>query len=84
MVVEVISIARREHIDRDLVIKPDIYATLQIPTYWAVDHRDSSVWVHIEPVNGKYTLREQLRANHVLPSPGLEFLRITPELIFGV
>jgi Uma2 family endonuclease len=76
------ALLRREHIDRDLVIKPDVYASLEIPTYWAVDRRDSSVWVHLEPVSGKYTLREQLRANHVLPCPGLEFLRITPDQIF--
>lgn len=83
LVVEVISIARREHIDRDLVVKPDIYASLVIPAYWVIDHRDDTVWAHTEPLTGKYAARERYRGDSVLPAPGLEFLQLTPAHIFG-
>lgn len=83
LVVEVISISSKREIDRDLIRKPDIYATLEIPTYWVVDRRDQSVWVHTAPEDGKYTKRVQYKGRKKLPAPGLEFLTITPAQIFA-
>ena len=83
LVVEVISISQRSEIDRDLIRKPDIYATLKIPAYWVVDRRDQSVWVHTAPANGVYTQRVQYKGQQKLPTPQLEFLAITPDQIFS-
>jgi len=82
LVVEVLSVSRQEHISRDLEIKADIYAALEIPAYWVVDRRDASVWAYTEPRDGKYTLRRQYKGDRVLPAPGLEFLSITAAQIF--
>jgi Uma2 family endonuclease len=84
LVVEVISVSGQREIDRDLIRKPDIYATLEIPTYWAVDRRDQTVWVHTQPRDGHYAKREQCKGRRRLPAPGLEFLQITPARIFAV
>jgi len=83
LVVEVLSVSNRENIERDTVTKPEIYAALEIPVYWIVDRRNQSVWAHTKPVDGQYTLREQIRGDQVLPAPGLDFLRITPAQIFA-
>ena len=83
LVVEVLSTSHRVHIDRDLVTKPEIYVTLAIPTYWIVDRRDESVWVYTDPVNGEYRTRRKFQGDEILPAPGLEFLRITPAMIFA-
>lgn len=82
LVVEVISVSSQREINRDLISKPDIYATMEIPTYWVVDRRDKSVWVHTQPHNGQYTKREQFRGRRKLPAPGLEFLHVTAAKIF--
>jgi Uma2 family endonuclease len=82
-VVEVISVSRRSEIDRDLISKPDIYASLEIPTYWVVDRRDQSVWVHTAPEDGQYTRRAQYKGRKKLPAHGLDFLTITPAQIFA-
>ena len=82
LVVEVISVSSQREIDRDVIRKPDIYATLKIPTYWVVDHRDKSVWVHTQPRDGQYAKREHYKSRRKLPAPGLEFLHITPARIF--
>jgi Uma2 family endonuclease len=82
LVVEVISVSSQREIDRDLIRKPDIYATLEIPTYWVVDRRDKSVWVHTNPRDGHYAKREQCKGRRKLPAPGLDFLHITPARIF--
>ena len=82
LAVEVISVSRRSEIDRDLISKPDIYATLEIPTYWVIDRRDQSVWVYTAPQAGQYTQRTQYKGNQTLPASGLEFLAITPAQIF--
>jgi Uma2 family endonuclease len=83
LVVEVISVSGRREIDRDLISKPDIYATLEIPAYWVVDRRDDSVWVHTAPADGQYTRRAQYKGRRKLPAPGLEFLDLTPAQIFS-
>ncbi|HEX5084207.1 MAG TPA: Uma2 family endonuclease [Blastocatellia bacterium] len=83
LVIETISVSSRSAINRDLVSKPEIYATLQIPTYWVIDRRDKSVWVHTEPGNGQYASRVQYKGEQRLHSPLLEFLKITPAQIFG-
>lgn len=83
LVVEVISVSSRSEIDRDLISKPDIYASLEIPTYWVVDRRDKSVWVHTAPEDGQYTRRAQYKGRKKLPAHGLEFLTITPARIFA-
>lgn len=83
LVVEVISVSHRSEIDRDLISKPDIYASLEIPTYWVVDRRDKSVWVHTAPEDGQYTRRAQYKGRKKLPAHGLEFLTITPAQIFA-
>jgi Uma2 family endonuclease len=82
LVVEVLSLSKREQIDRDLVAKAEIYAALEIPAYWVVDRRDGSVWVHTKPGEGKYRLREQCKSDRALAAPGLEFLAITAAQIF--
>lgn len=82
LIVEIISTSSRREIDRDLISKPDIYASLEIPTYWVIDRRDESVWVHTVPEDGKYTKRVQYKGRRKLPAPGLEFLTITPAQIF--
>lgn len=83
LVVEVLSVSQRSAIERDLTLKPDVYAALQIPAYWVVDRRDESIWVHTLPVDGQYSQRTRHRADDVLPAPGLEFLSITPARIFS-
>lgn len=83
LVIEVISVSAKSEIDRDLVQKPDIYASLEIPTYWVIDRRDKSVWVHTEPEDGKYTSRVQVKGDNSLPATGMEFLNITPSQIFS-
>ncbi len=83
LIVEIISTSSRREIDRDLVSKPDIYASLAIPSYWVLDRRDQSVWVHTAPEDGKYTKRVQYKGRKKLPAPGLEFLTITPAQIFA-
>lgn len=83
LVIEVISISSQREIDRDLVSKPDIYASLAIPAHWVIDRRDKSVWVHTAPEDGKYTKRVQYKGRKKLPAPGLEFLTITPAQIFA-
>lgn len=83
LVVEILSDSKREHVFRDTVTKPDIYAALEILAYWVVDRRDNSVWVHTQPEEGRYTLRQQLKDDAILPTPGLEFLQITPSQIFN-
>ena len=83
LVIEVISVSSRSAIDRDLISKPDIYATLEIPAYWVVDRRDQSVWVHTGPEDGKYTRRAQYKGRRKLPAPRLEFLTITSAQIFA-
>ena len=83
LVIEVISVSSRSAIDRDLISKPDIYATLENPAYWVVDRRDQSVWVHTAPLDGKYTRRGQYKGRRKLSAPGLEFLAITPAQIFA-
>jgi Uma2 family endonuclease len=84
LVVEVLSISKREHIERDLLVKPEIYAALEIPAYWVIDRRDQSVVVHQQPQAGKYLLCEHYTGESILPAPGLEFLQITPAQIFAV
>ncbi len=84
LIVEIISTSGKREIDRDLVSKPDIYASLDIPTYWVLDRRDQSVWVHTAPEDGKYTKRVQYKGRKKLPAPGLEFLTITPAQIFAI
>jgi Uma2 family endonuclease len=83
LIIEIISTSSKREIDRDLVSKPDIYASLDIPAYWVLDRRDQSVWVHTAPNNGKYTKRVQYKGRKKLPAPGLEFLTITPAQIFA-
>lgn len=83
LVIEVISVSSKSEIDRDLVRKPDIYASLEIPTYWVIDRRDHCVWVHTEPDDGKYTRRVQHKSDSQLPATGMEFLQITPAQIFS-
>ncbi|MFN0124876.1 MAG: Uma2 family endonuclease [Blastocatellia bacterium] len=82
LVVEILSVSSRREIDRDLISKPDIYAGLEIPSYWVVDRREHIVWAHTAPENGQYTRRTQHKGQQVLPAPGLEFLSITPAQIF--
>jgi len=82
MVVEVLSDSRRGHVFRDMTTKPEIYAALKIPSYWIVDRRSQSVWVHTEPNEGGYASRQQLKGDAILPASGLEFLQITPAQIF--
>lgn len=82
LVVEILSDSRRGHVFRDMTTKPEIYAALNIPAYWIVDRRDSSVWVHTQPSESRYVLRQQFKGDAVLPAPGLEFLQITPAQIF--
>ena len=83
LVIEVISVSSRSAIERDLINKPDIYASLEIPAYWVVDRRDKSVWAHTAPSEGKYARRAQCKGRRKLPAPGLEFLTITPAQIFS-
>jgi Uma2 family endonuclease len=83
LVIEVIAISSQREIDRDLISKPDIYAALEIPTYWVIVCRDKSVWVHTAPEDGKYTKRVQYKGRKKLPAPGLDFLTITPAQIFA-
>jgi len=83
LVIETISISSRSAIERDLVSKPGIYATLEIPAYWVIDRRDNCVWVHTGPENGQYASRIQFKGHQRLPAPGMEFLNITPAQIFG-
>ncbi len=83
LVIEVISVSSRSAIDRDLVSKPEIYATLEIPAYWVIDRRDKCVWVHTAPENGQYASRIQYKGQQRLPAPGMDFLNITPAQIFG-
>ncbi|HWQ36456.1 MAG TPA: Uma2 family endonuclease [Blastocatellia bacterium] len=83
LVIEVLSVSHRVHIDRDLVTKPEIYAALEIPVYWVIDRRDRSVWVHTAPEDGKYTRLAQYKGRRRLLAPGLEFLAITPAQIFA-
>jgi hypothetical protein len=47
-----------------------------------IDRRDKSVWAHTEPVDGGYAAHERFKGEQSLPSPGLEFLRITPARVF--
>jgi Uma2 family endonuclease len=82
LVVEVLSDSDYRHVDRDMATKPEIYAALEIPAYWVVDYRDESIWVHVNPSEGEYALRQQLKGDAILPAPGLEFLQITPAQIF--
>ena len=84
LVVEVLSISNREHIDRDLVTKLAIYATLEIPNYWVIDRRDQSVRVYTQPQNGVYQTSQVYQGDEVLPALGLEFLQITPAQIFAL
>lgn len=83
LVVEVISVSSRSAIDRDLISKPDIYASLDIPAYWVVDRRDKSVCVCTAPREGKYTRSARYKGRRKLPAPGLEFLALTPAQIFA-
>ena len=83
LIVEIISTSSQREIDRDLIRKPDIYATLEVPAYWVIDRRDKSVWVHLAPKDGKYTKRIQYQGRKKLPAPGLDFLTITPTQIFA-
>ena len=83
VVAEVLSLSSQSEVDSDLLIKPDIYASLEIPAYWVIDRRDQSVWVHTAPCDGKYTKRVQYKGRKKLPAPGLEFLTITPAQIFA-
>ncbi|MEP7341079.1 MAG: Uma2 family endonuclease [Acidobacteriota bacterium] len=82
LVVEVLSDSRRGHVFRDMTTKPEIYAALEIPTYWIVDRRDQSVLVHTQPSGSAYALRQQFKGDAILPAPGLDFLQITPAQIF--
>ncbi len=83
LIIEVLSLAKRDR-DRDFVTKPEIYAALEIPAYWIVDRRDASVWVHTQPSEGKYALREQFKGDRTLPAPGLQFLAMTAAQIFAL
>ena len=83
LVIEILSDSKREHVFRDMATKPEIYSALEIPTYWIVDRRSESVWVHTGPNEGGYASRQQLKGNVILPAPGLEFLQITPAQIFA-
>jgi Uma2 family endonuclease len=83
LTVEIISTSSKREIDRDLISKPDIYASLEIPTYWVVDRRDESVWVHTAPKDGKYTKRVQCKGRKKLSASGLDFLTITAAQIFS-
>lgn len=83
LVIETISVSSRSAIERDLVSKPEIYATLEIPAYWVIDRRDKCVWVHAAPENGQYASRIQYKGQQRLPAPGMDFLNITPAQIFG-
>lgn len=82
LVVEVLSLSKPEHITRDLVTKPEIYAALEVPVYWVVDRRDQSVMVYTQPSSGEYKTRTKCQGAEVLPAPGLEFLQLTPAQIF--
>lgn len=82
LVVEVLSDSKFLYVQHDLTTKPEIYAALEIPTYWVVDRRDDSVWVHTQPRDGRYILRQQFKGNSILPAPGLEFMQITPAQIY--
>jgi Uma2 family endonuclease len=84
LVVEVLSISKREHIEPDLITKPEVYATLEIPVYWVVDRRDHSVLVYRQPKDGAYEVCQSYTGDSQLPAPGLEFLQITPAQIFEV
>ncbi|MBO0859604.1 MAG: Uma2 family endonuclease [Chloracidobacterium sp.] len=83
LVIEIVSVSSRSAINRDLVSKPEIYATLKIPAYWVIDRRDKSVLVHTGPENGQYASRIQYKGQQRLPAPGIEFLNITPAQILG-
>jgi len=83
LVIETISVSSKSAIERDLVSKPEIYATLEIPAYWVIDRRDKCVWVHTAPENGQYASRIQYKGQQRLPAPGMDFLNITPAQIFG-
>lgn len=82
LVVEVLSLSKKEHMDRDLETKPKIYAALEIPVYWVIDRRDQSVIVHTHPGGEDYKSRVKCQGDDVLAAPGLEFLQITPAMIF--
>lgn len=83
LAIEVLSFSKRAYIERDLITKAELYATLEIPTYWVVDRRDQSVWVHTLPRNGQYVHREHCLGHTLLAAPGLEFLQLTPAQIFA-
>lgn len=83
LVIEIVSVSSKSAIERDLVSKPEIYATLEIPIYWVIDRRDKCVWVHTAPENGQYISRIQHKGQQILPAPGMDFLNITPAQIFG-
>ena len=74
LIVEVISTSSKREIDRDLIRKPGVYASLEVPTYWVIDRRDESVWVYLAPKDGKYTQQTQYKGRKKLPSP----LRVLP------
>ena len=82
LVVEVLSASKRQHVERDMLTKPEIYAALKIPAYWVVDRRYQTGWVHTEPSESGYKSRRQFKGDAILPAPGLDFLQITPAQIF--
>jgi Uma2 family endonuclease len=83
LIVEVFSFSNQENTKRDLITKAEIYAALQVPTYWVIDRRDQSVWVHTQPSNQQYDRRERCVGDTPLAAPGLEFLQLTPAQIFA-
>jgi Uma2 family endonuclease len=83
LVAEVLSLFSPEIIDRDLIIKPEIYAALKIPNYWVIDWRDQSVHIYQQPQGGAYRLVQIFHEEELLPVTDLEFLQITPAQIFA-
>ena len=55
----------------DLCVKPRIYAGAQIPTYWVVDLLGDRVIVHTVPVDGDYTVVEEVGRNGTLDFEGV-------------
>jgi Uma2 family endonuclease len=83
LVVEILSDSNSENLKRDLQTKVWIYGALEIPACWIVDRRDESVLVYANPIAGFYGEPMRYQGDQVLPAPGLDFLRITPAMIFA-
>jgi Uma2 family endonuclease len=82
LIVEVLSFSNNQHVKRDLELKRAIYAALEVPAYWVIDRRDKSVTANTELRGVEYMASDRFKGDQVLPSPGLDFLRLTPAQIF--